>query len=111
TGSRARRRDKASTSSALRGGSSHRQARRSIMASAPSQALRALPARPTRRGAYAAGEIARYLGAVSILAVGVVHAQQYYSAYFSFVPTIGTPFFLSVGGCGLVGVGLLVAGR
>ena len=29
-----------------------------------------------------AGELARYLGAVSILIVGAVHAQQYYDAYF-----------------------------
>ena len=36
-----------------------------------------------------AGEIARYLGAVSILLVGAVHAQQYYDAYFLVVPTIG----------------------
>src|SRR5207245_6787966 len=108
---RARRRVRASTSSALPGGSSHRQARRSTMASAPSQVLRALPARPRRRRAYAVGEIARYLGAVSILLVGVVHAQQYYSAYFSFVPTIGTLFLLSFIGSGVVGVVLLAPVR
>jgi hypothetical protein len=44
---------------------------------------------------YAVGELARYLGAVSILLVGAVHAQQYYDAYFSVVPTIGTLFLLS----------------
>src|SRR5207237_1370858 len=45
------------------------------------------------------------------LAVGVVHAQQYYSAYFSFVPTIGTLFLLSFVGSGVVGVVLLAPVR
>jgi hypothetical protein len=51
--------------------------------------MRTLPVRQRRRRELA-GEIARYLGAVSILLVGAVHAQQYYDAYFSVVPTIGT---------------------
>ncbi len=50
-----------------------------------------------------AAEVARYLGAVSILLVGAVHAQQYYQAYFSVVPTIGTLFLLSFIGAGVVG--------
>ena len=50
----------------------------------------------------------RYLGAASIFVVGAVHAQQYYDAYFSYVPTIGTLFLLSFVGSGIVGV-LLVA--
>jgi len=54
-----------------------------------------------------AGEIARYLGAVSILLVGAVHAQQYYDAYFSVVPTIGTLFLLSFIGAAIVGAVLL----
>ena len=51
----------------------------------------AMRARPLRRDhrRELTGEIARYLGAVSILLVGAVHAQQYYEAYFSVVPTIG----------------------
>jgi hypothetical protein len=49
------------------------------------------------------GEIARYLGAVSIVVVGGIHAQQYYDAYFSVVPTIGTLFLLSFIGAGVVG--------
>ena len=56
-----------------------------------------------RRHRQLAGEIARYLGAVSILLVGAVHAQQYYDAYFSVVPTIGTLFLLSFIGAGIVG--------
>jgi len=50
---------------------------------------------------------ARYLGAISILLVGVVHAQQYYDAYFSVVPTIGTLFLLSFIGAWIVGAVLL----
>jgi hypothetical protein len=91
------------------------------VASAPSQAtrnpaimgdgaVRALPARPSRRGELVS-EIARYLGAVSILLVGAVHAQQYYDAYFSVVPTIGTLFLLSFIGSGVVGVVLIAPVR
>jgi hypothetical protein len=54
------------------------------------------------------GEIARYLGAVSILVVGGIHAQQYYDAYFRVVPTIGTLFLLSFIGATVVG-GVLFA--
>jgi hypothetical protein len=50
-----------------------------------------------------AGEIGRYLGAVSILVVGAIHAQQYYDAYFRIVPTIGMLFLLSFIGAGIVG--------
>jgi hypothetical protein len=91
------------------------------MASAPSHAARnpaigsngavhAFPSRPSHR-AEVVGEIARYLGAVSILLVGVVHAQQYYDAYFSFVPTIGTLFLLSFVGSGVVGLTLIAPVR
>ncbi|HEX6702498.1 MAG TPA: hypothetical protein VF101_17355 [Gaiellaceae bacterium] len=73
-------------------------------------ALPALPARPTRP-TEVAGEAARYLGAVSILLVGAVHAQQYYGAYFSVVPTIGTLFLLSFLGSGVVGTVLLAPVR
>jgi hypothetical protein len=73
-------------------------------------ALRALPARPTRP-TEVAGEVARYLGALSILLVGAVHAQQYYGAYFSVVPTIGTLFLLSFVGSGVVGTVLLAPVR
>jgi hypothetical protein len=57
------------------------------------------------------GEAARYLGAVSVLLVGVVHAQQYYDAYFSVVPTIGTLFLLSFVGAGVVGAVLFAPVR
>jgi CBS domain containing-hemolysin-like protein len=73
-------------------------------------ALRALPAGPFHRRKLA-GELGRYLGAVSILLVGGVHAQQYYDAYFSVVPTIGTLFLLSFIGAGVVGVVLFAPMR
>jgi hypothetical protein len=57
------------------------------------------------------GEIARYLGAISILVVGAIHAQQYYDAYFSVVPTIGTLFLLSFVGAGIVGIVLFAPVR
>ena len=56
-------------------------------------------------------QVARYLGAVSILLVGAVHAQQYYEAYFSVVPTIGTLFLLSFIGAGVVGTALFLPVR
>lgn len=56
-------------------------------------------------------QVARYLGAVSILLVGAVHAQQYYEAYFSIVPTIGTLFLLSFIGAGIVGTVLILPVR
>jgi hypothetical protein len=73
-------------------------------------AMRTLPVRQRRRRELA-GEIARYLGAVSILLVGAVHAQQYYDAYFSVVPTIGTLFLLSFIGAAVVGVVLFAPVR
>jgi hypothetical protein len=89
--------------------SAHSQARRGggIKTDKPG---RALPARRGHRSEVAA-EVARYLGALSILVVGVIHAQQYYDAYFSFVPTIGTLFLLSFVGSGVVGVTLIAPVR
>ena len=81
------------------------------MASAPSHVLRGRAVVQPRRRGEVTGEIARYLGAFSILSVGAVHAQQYYGAYFSVVPTIGTLFLLSFIGAGVVGAVLLVPVR
>jgi len=58
-----------------------------------------------------ATQIARYLGAVSILVVGGIHAEQYYEDYFSIVPTIGTLFLLSFIGAGVVGTVLFLPVR
>ena len=68
-------------------------------------------ARSRARRRELAGELGRYLGAVSILIVGAVHAQQYYDAYFYVVPTIGTLFLLSFVGAAIVGAALLVPMR
>lgn len=89
--------------------SAHSQAakRRAIEGDA---SVRVLPPRAGGRS-HLAGEVARYLGAVSILLVGAVHAQQYYAAYFSVVPTIGTLFLLSFVGAGVVGVVLIAPVR
>jgi hypothetical protein len=73
-------------------------------------AVRGRPALEGRRTELA-GNLARYLGAVSLLAVGAVHAQQYYQAYFSVVPTIGTLFLLSFVGSGVLGVVLVAPVR
>jgi hypothetical protein len=73
-------------------------------------ALQSLPDPPTLR-TEVAGEAARYFGAVSILVVGAVHAQQYYEAYFSVVPTIGTLFLLSFVGSAVVGATLIAPVR
>jgi hypothetical protein len=58
-----------------------------------------------------AAELARYLGAVSILVVGAIHAQQYYDDYFRVVPTIGTLFLLSFIGATIVGAVLVAPAR
>src|SRR5947208_15332425 len=50
---------------------------------------------------------ARVLGALSLLAVGAVHLQQYDDLY-SAIPTIGTLFVLNFVAATLLGVGLLV---
>jgi hypothetical protein len=49
---------------------------------------------------------ARVLGAVSLLAVGAVHLQQYFELY-SEIPTIGTLFVLNFVGATIVGLALL----
>jgi len=68
-------------------------------------------AQPERTSSQVSAEVARYLGAISILVVGAIHAQQYYGAYFRVVPTIGTLFLLSFVGAGVVGAVLLLPVR
>jgi hypothetical protein len=48
----------------------------------------------------------RGLGALSVLAVGAVHLQQYDMLY-SAIPTIGTLFALNFAGATVIGLGLL----
>lgn len=68
-------------------------------------------ARKQRTWLEVVGEIARYLGAVSLLMVAAIHAQQYYDAYFSAVPTIGRLFLLNIVGAGVTGLLLLAPVR
>src|SRR3954453_2795596 len=67
-----------------------------------------------RRSAIA--RAALYLGALSVLATGVDHIQQYYGSDYSTVPTIGTLFFLNFVSAVVIAAGLVaplgrVAGR
>ena len=48
----------------------------------------------------------RVAGALSLLAVGAVHLQQYFTLYSS-IPTIGTLFVLNFVGATAIGLGLL----
>jgi hypothetical protein len=48
----------------------------------------------------------RVLGALSVLAMGAAHLQQYLKIY-SAIPTIGTLFLLNFAGATVVGLGLL----
>jgi hypothetical protein len=48
----------------------------------------------------------RVVGALSLLAVGAVHLQQYETLY-SAIPTIGTLFLLNFAGATAIGLGLL----
>jgi hypothetical protein len=69
---------------------------------------------PDRRSAIA--RAALYLGALSVLAIGIDHIQQYYGDSYSTVPTIGTLFFLNFISAVVVAAGLVapltrVAGR
>jgi hypothetical protein len=50
--------------------------------------------------------VARFVGALAVLAVGAVHLQQYDYLYSS-VPTIGTLFLLNFLGATVIGLGLL----
>jgi hypothetical protein len=72
------------------------------------------PAATQRRSTIA--RTALYLGALAVLATGVLHIQQYYGQSYSTIPTIGTLFFLNFASAVVVAVGLVaplgrVAGR
>jgi hypothetical protein len=51
---------------------------------------------------------ALYLGALAVVATGVVHIQQYSSADYSSIPTIGTLFLLNFIAAVVIGLGLIV---
>ncbi|HEX8856581.1 MAG TPA: hypothetical protein VF752_13375 [Thermoleophilaceae bacterium] len=61
-------------------------------------------------------QLARYLGALALLGVGIAHIQQYYADSYSAVPTIGTLFALNFASAAVVSLGLIaplgrIAGR
>src|SRR5690242_5106905 len=55
--------------------------------------------------------ITRILGALTLAAGGILHLQQYYDAYYSAVPTIGTLFVLDFAASLVVALGLLAPVR
>jgi len=61
----------------------------------------------TTRHRSAIAQAALYLGALSVLATGVVHIQQYYDQDYSTIPTIGTLFFLNFVGAVVIAIGLI----
>src|SRR5689334_8777807 len=54
-----------------------------------------------------AQQVVRYLGAATLLGVGVDHIQQYLGASYSAVPTIGTLFALNFVSSVLLAAGLI----
>jgi hypothetical protein len=55
----------------------------------------------------ALARLGRYLGALTLLGVGIDHIDQYYVDFYSAIPTIGTLFFLNFVSATLVAAGLL----
>jgi hypothetical protein len=55
--------------------------------------------------------IARYVGALSLLAAGAVHLQQYYAVYFRVIPVIGPLFVANFVVAVVLGVALLAPVR
>ena len=55
----------------------------------------------------AAGTAARYVGALALLAMAVIHLEQYLSADFYDIPTIGTLFLLNFIGGTVLALGLM----
>ena len=51
--------------------------------------------------------ISLWIGALAVLATGLVHLQEYSSDGYSAIPTIGTLFLLNFIGATIVGLGLL----
>lgn len=67
---------------------------------------RLLAAERRGRAGNALGLALRVLGALSLLAVGAVHLQQFLALY-SAIPTIGTLFLLNFAGATVIGLALL----
>jgi hypothetical protein len=56
----------------------------------------------------ALARLARYLGALALLGVGIDHLEQYYVDFYSAIPTIGTLFVLNFVSAAVVAFGLIV---
>ena len=69
------------------------------------EAMRPEPA--TTRGLLGAVTVARYVGALSLIATGAVHLQQYYAVYYRVIPTIGPLFLVNFALGVALGVALL----
>jgi hypothetical protein len=65
----------------------------------------------SKRGATTLAELTRYLGALALLGVGVVHIQAFYADSYSLIPTIGTLFALNFVAATLVSAGLVAPVR
>lgn len=65
----------------------------------------------SKRGGATLAELTRYLGALALLGVGVVHIQAFYADSYSLIPTIGTLFALNFVAATLVSAGLVVPVR
>ena len=86
------------------------------MSTNPQAISSGIASRLTKPRRSAIARTALYLGALAVLATGVVHIQQYYVNDYSTVPTIGTLFFLDFVSAVVVTAGLIaplgrVAGR
>jgi hypothetical protein len=78
--------------------------------------MSASPPTPPSARRSAVAQAALYLGTIAVVAIGVVHLQQYSANGYSTVPTIGTLFFLNFVAAIVIAAGLVaplgrVAGR
>ena len=71
------------------------------------------PRRPQAASAYrpTVARVARVLGALLVLAVGIDHIDQYYVDSYSAIPTIGTLFALNFAAAATIALGLLAPVR
>ena len=60
------------------------------------------------RGTSRAGTALRVLGALAVLAVGIVHLEQYFAVHFDVVPVIGPLFALNFAGAAVIALGLFL---
>ncbi len=66
-----------------------------------------MPGDPTARSRVAIPLVLRMLGALAILAVGIIHLDQYSAVYYRVIPVIGPLFLLNLIAATIIGVLLL----